>query len=245
MDVGKKAAAIRRNARSLASYVRSVYLSRIDLYTQVLTGRLLPALSDEEISKEAERVENEAFERLGASVPPEDYHPGDFVDDARGEAVAYMLNLRDARQAVISTFAAGLYHRFEQQLSKFLRIALWEREKEFQNMGEVADTFASIGLDVRKLPGWSTIEELRLIANCTKHAEGDSCRQLRKSRPDLFVRPLWSGEAEYSVDDSFVHSFVEEPLAGEGMYLTEKEFRAKVEATKAFWIALAEAVEAF
>jgi hypothetical protein len=113
--IEEKMAKIRRNALSLARYVRDVNLKPIDLYTRVLTDRVLPALSDDEISKEADRIEEEAFNRLGAGVDPEYYDPGDFVDAARDEAIEYMLNVRDTRQGIINTFAAGLYHRFEQR----------------------------------------------------------------------------------------------------------------------------------
>ncbi len=43
--------------------------------------------------------------------------------------------------------------------------------------------------------------------------------------------------------DREVHRFVEEPLGGEGVYPSEEEFKAKVEAIKTFWIAFAEAIE--
>jgi hypothetical protein len=58
-------AKIRRNALSLARYVRDVNLKPIDLYARVLADRVLPALSDDEISKEADRIEEEAFNRPG------------------------------------------------------------------------------------------------------------------------------------------------------------------------------------
>ena len=61
-------AKIRRNALSLARYVRDVNLNPIDPCARVLADRVLPALSDDEISKEAERIEEEAFNRSGAGV---------------------------------------------------------------------------------------------------------------------------------------------------------------------------------
>ena len=90
--IEEKNGKIRRNALSLARYVRDVNLKPIDLYARVLADRVLPALSDDEISKEADRIEEEAFNRLGAGVNPEHYDPGDFVDAARDEAIEYMLN---------------------------------------------------------------------------------------------------------------------------------------------------------
>ncbi len=54
-------AKIRRNAPSLARYVRGVNLKPIDPHPRVLADRVLPALSDDKISKEADRIEEEAF----------------------------------------------------------------------------------------------------------------------------------------------------------------------------------------
>jgi hypothetical protein len=121
--IEEKNGKIRRNALSLERYVRDVNLKPIDLlYARVLADRVLPTLSDDEISEEADRIEEEAFNRLGPGVNPEYYDPGDFVDAARDEAIEYMLN---------------------------------------------------------------AINKLRLIANCSKHADRDSCRELREKRPDF------------------------------------------------------------
>jgi hypothetical protein len=85
-------AKIRRNAPSLARHVRDFNLKPIDLYARVLADRVQPALSDDEISKEADLIKEEAFNRQRAGVKPEYYDPGGFVDAARDEAIEYMLN---------------------------------------------------------------------------------------------------------------------------------------------------------
>jgi len=228
-----------RDALNLTDYIRTVLLKQPDLYPHILTDRLLPLLSDEEICKEAERVEDEALDRLG--------NPEHFFEDARKEAVDYMLTLRDIRQGIINTFATGLYHQFEQQFSKVLRRAVWDRHRVFRHAHEVANEFINMGLDVKRLPGWKEIDELRLIANCIKHAEGESCQELRKTRPGLFVKPLWGSPIEQDDDaqQSLIDPFVEEPLGGKGVYLTEQEFMAKVKAIKTFWIAFAEAIDSY
>jgi len=156
-----------------------------------------------------------------------------------------MFTMRDIRQGLINTFAVALYHRFEQHFSKFFRVAVGDADisKVSRGAHEVAKTFAAIGLDPKGLPGWSVIDELRLIANCVKHAEGESCGKLRLNRRDLFVKPPWSGEADQDIHDSYVPPFIQEPLAGEGLYLTEKEFREKADAIKAFWSAFANELE--
>jgi hypothetical protein len=74
---------------------------------------------------------------------------------------------------------------------------------------------------------------------------GTSCRELREKRPDLFVKKLWASEVEEDAQRAVVHRLVEEPLGGEGLYLSEDEFTAKVEAIKAFWVALAETIRRY
>jgi len=89
----------------------------------------------------------------------------------------------------------------------------------------------------------SAINELRLIANCSKHGDRDPCRELREKRPDLFVKKLWASEVEENAQR--VHRLVEEPSGGEGFYLWEGEFTAEVEAIKAFWVAFAETIKRY
>jgi hypothetical protein len=74
-DASRSAINFRRNAPVLARYIRITCLQPVDLYASILIDRLLPALSDDEISKEADRIETETFERLGTKVAPEDYDP--------------------------------------------------------------------------------------------------------------------------------------------------------------------------
>jgi hypothetical protein len=39
---------------------------------------------------------------------------------------------------------------------------------------------------------WARIDELRLVANSVKHAEGPSAQQLRELRADLFQNPAFA-----------------------------------------------------
>jgi hypothetical protein len=55
-------------------------------------------------------------------------------------------------------------------------------------VGQVVSWFEkTLGLKVKDLEGWSVVDELRLVANVAKHAEGDSATKLRALRPALFV----------------------------------------------------------
>ena len=86
---------------------------------------------------------------------------------------------------------------------------------------------------------WPRIDELRHLANCVKHAEGNSCEQLRKLRPDLFENP--TVEPEFKIRGIVQH--VRNPLIGEDIYITEQEFASYAEVVRQFWLELANAME--
>jgi hypothetical protein len=112
---------------------------------------------------------------------------------------------------------------------------------EYYDPGDFVDTARDEAIEYML----NAINELRLIANCSKHADGDSCRELREKRPDLFVKKLWASGVEEDAQRAVVHRLVEEPLGSKGLYLSEDEFTAKVEAIKAFRVAFAETIRRY
>lgn len=100
------------------------------------------------------------------------------------------------------------------------------------------DELLDIGVDLRRLPSYPRVAELRLLANCAKHGDGWSCADLRAVRPSLFKPPL---HPEF-------HSLpgtlpVVAPLGGEDLYLTAQGFKEYADAVKVFLEELAEALE--
>ena len=85
----------------------------------------------------------------------------------------------------------------------------------------MADWYLShFQLDPKALPDWKTIDEMRLVANTVKHAEGKSAEELREIRPESFQHPdtkhMWLN------DSSQVTLPVRMPLAGDDLYVTEE-----------------------
>ena len=68
------------------------------------------------------------------------------------------------------------------------------------------------------------------VANVTKHAEGNSADQLRKLRPDLFTYPTFRKLPPWGV------MVVRRPIAGEGIFVTEDEFKSFASAVRDFWL---------
>ena len=149
----------------------------------------------------------------------------------------YIQTITGIKQGLINMFGAGLYHFFEQQLLSYHR-----REFLFHNLEEhndpdllkvtkVCEICAENGIDLKSIASWSRIyDELRLLANTVKHADGWACDQLRSQRPDLFRSPT-----SVKLGSFLVSPVVYQPLAGDGIYLSEEEFKRYTEDVKAFW----------
>ncbi len=126
-------------------------------------------------------------------------------------------------QATLNLFAAGLFHVVEQQLADLTRDAAIEREVADTKLQVVVDWYKkNCQLDLTQFSSWSVIEELRLVANTTKHAEGASATQLRTRNPKLFQYPLLRKDVP---NVAVFHTPLSLPLGGDGLYVTGDEFR--------------------
>jgi hypothetical protein len=240
----------------------SDFIRTIDYYAKSLSEKILPSFKDDEISEEANKIEEETYNRLGSFQDPEWYDPAADIDQARDAGVAFYMMAEGIKQGMINMFTAGLHHLFEQQLIQFHRHQLlWEfrwpvydlptmEKKELKKIEKLLSVkkaqerlLKGYNIDISAFACWDKLEELRLVANTVKHADGESCTLLRKIRPDLFIHPDINGPSHFRLTDA-MYLPVYQPLAGEGMYIPLEEFNKYVEATKRFWEELAQAVDA-
>jgi hypothetical protein len=125
-------------------------------------------------------------------------------------------------QATLNLFSAGLFHVVEQQLADLTRDAAIEKEVSDTKLEVVVSWYKkNCQLDLMQFSSWSVIEELRLVANTTKHAEGSASKQLRTKRPELFVYPLLRKDDPNTLA---LHTPVSLPLGGDGLYVTGDDF---------------------
>ncbi|MED4699553.1 hypothetical protein P9436_10855 [Lysinibacillus capsici] len=108
----------------------------------------------------------------------------------------YLLMQYNMRLMWIST----MYQFWEQQVRKFLFDESIQSgytqfdengtgisfEKYCINFGQIKDEFTSFGQNLEELNCWSTINELKFLANVIKHGEGRASTNLEKIRPDFF-----------------------------------------------------------
>ncbi len=186
-----------------------------------------------DIGERAEQVANQAFEEMGSvAAGGEDSHAdlGDIAEAAGERGQLYYEMMTGMRQATINLHTAGLFHLLEQQLGNLIhqvrhsehpsRLGVPPRSNLHAYANWIRD---EMGLDLRSLLQWAAVEELGLVANATKHAEGQSEGQLRGLRPDLFVHPLVA-DMRPPGQQSFFFEPLRLPLAGDGLYVTEAVF---------------------
>ncbi|HEX7049053.1 MAG TPA: hypothetical protein VF188_02485 [Longimicrobiales bacterium] len=234
---------LRANGPFWASYARSVWLPQIQVLSETVVDRALPAFA--EIEREAELVSEERWVKLSAFAGP-DTDPADLADAARDAGVIYYQLRSSARQALVNLFCVALHHLVEQQLLTLLRRELLpmsdEDNRKLLNRPTVVAALRMQGIDVEGFPEWKHLDELRLVANVVKHAEGDSSDKLKDRRPDLFTPEILRGEPGSPPFGS--HGPVLNPMSGDDLYISDNDLADYFTFAEGFWRRLAEAMEA-
>jgi hypothetical protein len=179
-----------------SSYFRREFVPQLRAIVEVLEMRTLPAFSG--IEQEAEKVSEEAWDAFMSAPGTGDEDPSDFAEAAEEAGVSHYMLLNGIRQGMVNLFAAPLYHAFEQQVMLFLRREVLDLREEnnpklFQ-LPEFQRRLKARGLDVTSFHCWGKLDELRLVANTVKHAEGESARKLHALRADMFEHPSIAGK---------------------------------------------------
>ena len=144
------------------------------------------------------------------------------------------------RQGVLNLLAVGLYHLFEQQQLFFLRRGLSSRGEVLElKVAEFENRLAECGVEYRSFSCAGKLHELRTAANAIKHAKGRSGDELAKLRPDLFRSPGEGDDAESSPAAVWAQQWAQHllytPLAGDGLYVSERDLSEWCDAAIAFW----------
>ena len=147
------------------------------------------------------------------------------------------------RQGMLNLFAAALYHTFEQQVMFFHRKNVLDLDEENDPKKFKPKVFQrrlkESGIDIKNFACWSKIDELRLVANTVKHAEGPSSDRLRDIRSEMFINPL------FSQDPFSLQGFdsVFQPLVGDDLYVSLQDIRDYCDHLVQFWEELVDVMQ--
>ena len=228
-----------RNGLFWADNFERMFIPGIEALAECLGRRILPSFAN--LKEEADRVEQEEYERWGASAGLE-FDPSQAAEAAREAALSHYQIMKGVEQGVLNMFAAMCYHLFEQQLLLFHRRELLRPEEEnsapLLKLGEVKRRLVEHGIDITRFSVWAKIDELHLVANVVKHAEGGSADTLRARNSELFIRP------DPVIRSIFGHriepsGWLYQPLMGEDFYVTLEIFQSYTKAVTDFWEELA------
>jgi hypothetical protein len=225
-------------------HFRSQFVPALNHLVDVLERRLLPTFKESDISNEAEAAADQVWDVLMSMPATGDEDPSDFVEAAQEAGLDHFLLVTGIRQGVINMFAAGLYHAFEQQLLYFHREELLpyghQHDKTQLKVGKVMERLGARGIALTSFRSWALVEELRLLANAVKHAEGESAEQLRHIRPDLFEDPRLK---QLGVDVSPpVNRPIYLPMIGDDIFVAVDDLLRYREALIEFWRELGDAL---
>ena len=167
------------------------------------------------IEEEARRVTAAAYDAYVAR--PGDGDIAASAERAEAQGAQYYIALSDLRQSVINLLAVGLYHQFEQHWGQLRALA--ER--------------AGIAIpDKAAFPNWADLDELRLLANTAKHADGGSATQLRERRGEFFLPP---GDPDRDSGQAVVARPLVNPLGGTDFFVLPADIERYRDSIRSFW----------
>ncbi|UTF51450.1 hypothetical protein NLA06_06055 [Desulfomicrobium sp. ZS1] len=229
------------NAQYWGRHFQQIFGRHLLRMLEVLERRLLPTFDT--IDQEAESAANAEWERLMHMPGDPDGDPSVFVDQAFEAGLAHYESISSIRQALLNTYAATLYHAWEQQLLAFHRRGVLhpaeEDDNALLNLKTMKKRLNAAGIDLTKLPSWPLINELRLLANAVKHADGISGDDLKQLRPDLFEHP---STKELDLPKFGGARRVYMPLSGDDIFVTLDALKSYCSALVQFWSEFSDAL---
>ena len=226
------------------SAFQTKFVPQLNAIVNVLEKRMLPNLEKEKIGEEADRIAEEDWKQFISSISVTgDEDPAYFADRAQNAGIAHYTMMYSIRQGMLNLFAAALYHAFEQQAMFFHRKNVLDLDEENDPRKFKLPLFQSrikeYGIDIKNFVSWSKIDELRLVANTVKHAEGNSSHKLREIRPDLLSHPRLSQDPFLS--QGFYSAF--QPLVGDDLSVSLQDVKDYRDHLVRFWQELADVMQ--
>ncbi|KVX93186.1 hypothetical protein WL09_03895 [Burkholderia ubonensis] len=239
------------NAAFWRKHFENVFIPHIGRLVETLNTRLLPAFAS--IAHEASKIQEDTYNELMAM--PVEYDPdfgymevdGFELNEAALQAgVDHYLGMSSVRQAILNSYAPLLYHTWEQQLLTFHRREVLHPNEQHDNkllsVRELRRRLDAQGLYISALPTWAVLDELQLVANVAKHADGTSADKLKGLRPDLFEPDIGNTGRDSPRIRSTPRVYM--PFSGDDLYVKATDLHTYGSAAVSFWTELPVALEA-
>lgn len=178
----------------LCKGLRKLKKDEIKLFKNTFKDRILPSF--ENIEKEAEDVQNDFYNNVMHSPcdDPDAIDPASIAESALELGIDYYEKISLMKYNTLAMWISMLYQYWEQQVRKFL----YDEERHYfelefktfcsRGIRDIKEEFLFHKVNIEELICWEKIDELRLLCNSLKHGDGNSAQELKKRRPDLFVR---------------------------------------------------------
>lgn len=222
----------------LNSQVRHRVTRPIRAFREYIFRDVVPQFAN--LNERATQVGHEYYQMM-ISQPVGDDCDGDvsgFAEDAQDQAIGWYEMMRSLHQTMLNLLVAGLFHLTEQQLASLCHDGGFRvRPPKDTNLDVVAKWYSlHLHFDIRTLPTWPLIDELRLLANTVKHGEGKSSLPLKARRPELFYDPsLVRCFPEIDFREYSLNKTVAAPLAGDDVFVSEDLLKQYAEGVGSFF----------
>ncbi|WP_147200834.1 hypothetical protein [Pantoea sp. CCBC3-3-1] len=218
--------------------ITTFYFDNLDLmiilephtfYVAEARRRLLSQFND--ISREADKKEQQVYEALGRSFNPDYDDEFDSAERAYQEGISHYLNLHEMQNIVTLALTAGMYHQFDKALRDKLsrEVSHWQDRDIWEPMiwnldlPQVIELMDWIGLGVTGKPFYPKINACRLVVNVYKHGYGQSHKTLIETFPEYYPQTFAHSMPRYS-----------DPRP-EQLKVSEAQFVEFSDAIEAFW----------
>ena len=235
------------NSGNLAHQLRQQTILPILAFRKYIFRDVLPQFCN--LNERATQIGLEYYDRAISQPVGEDCDgdTSEFAEDAHDHALSWYQMMRSLRQTMLNLLAAGLFHLTEQQLAMLGQNAGFEnRQLKSTDIHDVTKWYKIVlHLDLHALRCWPLIEELQLVANTAKHAEGRSSKKLRAIRPQLFSDPT----LEKMFANTGFKKYLENrptvaPLAGDDLFVSEDALRQYSDGVESFFREIASILDA-
>ncbi|WP_411725568.1 type II toxin-antitoxin system HicB family antitoxin [Methyloglobulus sp.] len=164
-----------------------------------------------------------------------------YSEYAYDENVTWFIRTSAVKQVEINLHGVGLRHLFEQHFCHLVSNWLRDRRHEANYNKDKHVLISTSEIKIENFRSWKILEELRHACNAVKHAEGNSVEKLEKIRPDLFKNPSIDSLPDFNFSRKRLP--VQNPMAGQDIYLQEDDIRKYAFAIEDFWNEFIEKLE--